>query len=91
VGQLVSKPDRRYDIDWLRLMAVFLLFFFHTALIFHPWSNYYIKNDQLSPSLTYIFVWAVGHWHMSLFFLLAGALHIMRYMNGVVSNTSGSV
>ena len=54
-------------------MAVFLLFFFHTALIFHPWSNYYIKNDQLSPSLTYIFVWAVGHWHMSLLFVLAGA------------------
>jgi len=70
---LVGKPDRRYDIDWLRLMAVCLLFFFHAACIFHPWSDYYIKNDQLSPVITYIFVWAVGHWHMSLFFILAGA------------------
>ena len=54
-------------------MAVFLLFFFHTACIFHPWSSYYIKNDQLSPLIAYIFVWGVAHWHMSLFFLLAGA------------------
>jgi glucan biosynthesis protein C len=54
-------------------MAVFLLFFFHAACIFHPWSNYYIKNDQLSPVIAYIFVWTMGHWHMSLFFILAGA------------------
>jgi len=73
VGQLAGKPSRRYDIDWLRLMAVFLLFFFHAACVFHPWDDYYIKNDQLSPMITYIFVWAVGHWHMSLFFILAGA------------------
>jgi glucan biosynthesis protein C len=70
---LAGTPDRRYDIDWLRLMAVFLLFFFHAACIFHPWSNYYIKNDQLSPVIAYIFVWTMGHWHMSLFFILAGA------------------
>jgi glucan biosynthesis protein C len=73
VGQLTGTPDRRYDIDWLRLMAVFLLFFFHAACVFHPWSDYYIKNDQLSPVIAYVFVWTVGHWHMSLFFILAGA------------------
>jgi glucan biosynthesis protein C len=73
VSQLAGKPDRRYDIDWLRLMAVFLLFFFHAACVFHPWSDFYIKNDQLSPLIAYIFVWSVGHWHMSLFFILAGA------------------
>jgi glucan biosynthesis protein C len=54
-------------------MAVFLLFFFHAACIFHPWSDFYIKNDQLSPLIAYVFVWTVGHWHMSLFFILAGA------------------
>jgi glucan biosynthesis protein C len=73
VGQSAGKIERRYDIDWLRLMAVFLLFFFHAACVFHPWSDFYIKNDQLSPVIAYIFVWAVGHWHMSLFFILAGA------------------
>jgi len=72
-GQLAGTPDRRYDIDWLRLMAVFPLFFFHAACIFHPWSDNYVKNDQLSPAIAYIFVWTLGHWHMSLFFILAGA------------------
>jgi glucan biosynthesis protein C len=72
-GQLAGTPDRRYDIDWLRLIAVFLLFFFHAACIFHPWSDNYIKNDQLSPLIAYVFVWTLGHWHMSLFFILAGA------------------
>ena len=70
---MTAAPERQYYIDWLRLMAVFLLFFFHTACVFHPWSNFYIKNDISSPIITYIFVWAVGHWYMSLFFLLAGS------------------
>lgn len=73
VCQLAGTADRQHYIDWLRLMAVFLIFFFHTACVFHPWSNYYIKNAPSSPVITYIFVWAVAHWHMSLFFLLAGA------------------
>lgn len=54
-------------------MAVFLLFFYHTACVFHPWNNFYIKNDQLSPLITWVFVLSVWPWHMSLFFVLAGA------------------
>lgn len=69
----MAKEDRQYYIDWLRLMAVFLLFFFHTACIFHPWSDFYIKNNPTSPLIAYLFVWSLGEWHMSLFFLLAGA------------------
>ncbi|MBM3156630.1 MAG: acyltransferase, partial [Chloroflexi bacterium] len=67
------KSQRLYYIDWLRLMAVFLLFFFHTARIFDPWENFYVQNDPLSSNITYIFVWAIGPWQMKLFFLLAGA------------------
>jgi peptidoglycan/LPS O-acetylase OafA/YrhL len=28
------KPERRYDVDWLRVLAVLLLFPYHTARIF---------------------------------------------------------
>jgi glucan biosynthesis protein C len=73
VQSLPATAERQYYIDWLRLVAVFLLFFFHTACIFHPWSDFYIKNAPPSPVIAYIFVWTLGHWHMSLFFLLAGA------------------
>jgi glucan biosynthesis protein C len=67
------KPDRRYDIDWLRLMAVFLLFFFHTARIFSPREEFYVHNDPPSDLLNNLFIKPIWPWHMSLFFLLAGA------------------
>ena len=70
---MAGQPQRLHYIDWLRLMAVFLLFTYHAACIFHPWGDFYIQNEPRSPLLAYIFVWAVGPWHMSLFFLLAGA------------------
>ena len=34
-----AKPQRRYDIDWLRVLAVLLLFPFHTARIFDTFGN----------------------------------------------------
>jgi peptidoglycan/LPS O-acetylase OafA/YrhL len=68
-----TKPQRLHYIDWLRLIAVFLLFFFHTARIFDPMENFYVQNDQLSSTLYYMFIASIGPWQMSLFFLLAGA------------------
>jgi peptidoglycan/LPS O-acetylase OafA/YrhL len=67
-----AKPGRRYDIDWLRILAVLLLFPFHTARIFDTWGTFYVKNYQLSKVLTY-FNELVYTWHMPLLFLLAGA------------------
>ncbi len=64
--------ERRYDIDWLRVLAVLLLFPFHTGMIFHPRWNWYIKNDQLSSAVSY-FLSFVHPWHMPLLFTLAGA------------------
>ena len=67
------KPERRHDIDWLRVLAVGLLFPFHTARIFDTWNNFYAKSDQVSAALTHIFIGSINSWHMPLFFLLAGA------------------
>jgi glucan biosynthesis protein C len=63
--------ERRYDIDWLRVLAVLLLFPFHTARIFDTNSGWYVKNAVLSEALTY-FLFYVHPWHMALLFLLAG-------------------
>jgi glucans biosynthesis protein C len=62
---------RRYDIDWLRIVATLLLFVFHAGMVFNPAPFYHIRNDELS------FGWLVvcgfiSLWHMPLFFLLAG-------------------
>jgi glucan biosynthesis protein C len=69
---VVAKTDRHYDIDWLRVLAVLLLFFYHPARIFYLWGGWYIENDQKSLSISLIALFT-EHWHMALLFLLAGA------------------
>ena len=68
-----SSPRRRYDLDWLRVLAVLVLVPYHTARIFDIWEPFYAENEWASTVLTYTFVGAVNPWHMPLFFLLAGA------------------
>jgi glucan biosynthesis protein C len=71
--KLGSVPStRRWDIDWLRVLATLLLFYIHPARIFYLWGRFYIKNDQLSAVASWISDF-IYHWHMPLFFLLAGA------------------
>lgn len=64
--------QRRMDISWLRVLAVLLLFPFHTARVFNLGEQFYVKNDHLSGALSY-FIEFMSPWHMPLLFLLAGA------------------
>jgi peptidoglycan/LPS O-acetylase OafA/YrhL len=70
----MNKPERRYDLDWLRVLAVLLLVPFHTALIFSLDLDdiVYVKDAVESPPLVEIssFMWL---WHMPLLFVIAGA------------------
>lgn len=34
------KTERRYDIDWLRVIAIGLLLIYHIAIIFQPWATF---------------------------------------------------
>jgi peptidoglycan/LPS O-acetylase OafA/YrhL len=63
--------SRRYDIDWLRVCATYLLFVFHVGKVFDVAPFYHIKNAELSPGLNYL-TGFIHQWHMPLFFLLAG-------------------
>lgn len=62
---------RRADVDWLRVLATYLLFAFHAAKVFDVRPFYHLKNAELSAGLGY-FTGFVHQWHMPLFFLLAG-------------------
>jgi glucan biosynthesis protein C len=66
-----TSPARRYDIDWLRVFATYLLFVFHVGKVFDVAPYYHIKNAELSPFLNYL-TGFIHQWHMPLFFLLAG-------------------
>lgn len=68
----MSSSNRHYDIDWLRVIAVFLLIPFHTARIFDIWEPFYAKSAAMSAALSYGVIWFLGQWHMPILFLLAG-------------------
>src|SRR5262245_44416805 len=62
---------RRYDVDWLRVIATLLLFVFHGAMIFSPAPFYHVRNTDLSM-VALIGAGFISLWHMPLFFLVAG-------------------
>jgi len=66
------ESRRIHYIDWLRVIAVLLLFPFHTGRVFNVDDPFYVKSvfqsDFISGVLSFI-----GVWHMPLLFLLAGA------------------
>jgi len=66
-----TSQTRRYDIDWLRVFATYLLFIFHVGKVYDAAPFYHIKNAELSPGLNHL-TGFIYQWHMPLFFLLAG-------------------
>src|SRR5882762_7299013 len=44
----MSTQNRRYDIDWLRVIAIGLLLIYHIAIGFQPWGIMigFITNDE---------------------------------------------
>ncbi len=67
----MQTDTRRYDVDWLRVFATYLLFFFHVAKAFDVSPFYHIKNTELSLGLDALTM-SIHFWHMPLFFALAG-------------------
>jgi len=64
--------NTRYDfLDWLRVIAILVLVFFHTGMLFVGW-GWHITNDEVIPGL----VWPMDLSHrlrMPLLFVIAGA------------------
>jgi len=63
---------RLHYIDWLRVLAVLLLFPFHVSRVFNAGDPFYVKSDHLSEPLSYLLGF-ISVWHMPLLFVLAGA------------------
>lgn len=69
----MNNIERRYDLDWLRVLATLLLIYFHTAAIFYrgDLGEFYVTNSETSSAIG-IFMLFVHQWHMPLFFFLSG-------------------
>jgi len=63
---------RIHYVDWLRVLAVLLLFPFHTLRVFNGGDPFYVKAAVTSVPVTYVLAF-ISTWHMPLLFLLAGA------------------
>lgn len=65
--------QRRHDLDWLRVIAVFLLLPFHSARVFDPFEDFYVHSAETSEALFWSVIAFIGVWQMELLFVLAGA------------------
>lgn len=65
------KSGRRHDLDWLRFIAIVILLFYHTGMLFNPW-DWHIKNNETSDSFRYWMVW-LHYWRMPLLLFISGA------------------
>jgi peptidoglycan/LPS O-acetylase OafA/YrhL len=62
--------ERRYDIDWVRSLAMLMVFLFHCARFFDH-DGWHAKSGEVSYGMT-VFVVVVAQWIMPLFFVLSG-------------------
>lgn len=59
------KIERRYDIDWLRVIAIALLLIYHIAIVFQPWAMFiaFLRSDEISTAIwqpmTMLNVWRI--------------------------------
>ncbi|RLD31590.1 MAG: hypothetical protein DRI73_08480 [Bacteroidetes bacterium] len=63
--------ERRYDVDWLRIIAMLAVFFFHCTRLFDP-ESWHLKNPAQSEVLFISMRGIIWPWVMELFFLLSG-------------------
>src|SRR4030095_4296151 len=67
-----TPTSPRYDfVDWLLVIAIFVLLFFHTGMLFVGW-DWHIENAEVLTALQ--FPMGIAHrLRMPLLFLIAGA------------------
>ena len=64
--------ERRYDIDWLRVLAMLAVFGFHCTRFFDT-EGWHLKNAEQSFVLFVLVRGLMWPWLMEIFFLLSGA------------------
>jgi peptidoglycan/LPS O-acetylase OafA/YrhL len=62
---------RRSDLDWLRVIACYLLFPFHVGMVFSPAPFFHVRNAEVAVPFL-VLCGFISLWHMPLFFLLSG-------------------
>ncbi|QOV33579.1 acyltransferase family protein [Streptomyces ferrugineus] len=69
--QVPATAPRRGELDTLRVLVVLGLVFFHSALVFSPDDDFYVKNAETTGAVTVLAGFGVV-WAMPMLFLVAG-------------------
>lgn len=67
------STERRYDIDWLRVIAIGLLIIYHISIIFQPWGVFigFMQSEKSMESL-WIPMSMLNVWRIPLLFFVSG-------------------
>lgn len=63
--------DRRYDLDWLRIVAFGLLILYHVGMFYVTW-DWHVKSSRASDAIEPLML-LTSPWRLTLLFLVSGA------------------
>jgi len=72
ISEIAETPSRLFYIDWLRVLAMVGIFFFHNARFYDVFTDWHVKNASINFGASAVVAF-MNQWIMPLFFLVAGA------------------
>ncbi len=66
-----TKLARHYDLDWIKVLAMLLVFLYHCSMFFNSF-DWHIKNNLINHTYIEFFSLLVGNWIMPIFFVVSG-------------------
>jgi hypothetical protein len=78
----MELQERRYEIDWLRVIAFLLLILYHTGMFFVPW-DFHFKNYETSE-LFELWMSPLNQFRLPLLFMISGmgAFFVLKHRTG---------
>ena len=67
---MLEPTVRRYDLDWLRIVAFSLLIFYHVGMFYVTW-GWHVKSVYASPTVEPLMS-MVNPWRLALLFFISG-------------------
>ena len=82
----MSTIERRYDIDWLRVIAIGFLLIYHIGIGFQPWGVFigFIQSEKPLNSL-WIPMSMLNIWRIPLLFFVSG-MGVLPSEKGIGNN-----
>ena len=67
----IKPVQRKFDLDWLRVLAILIVFIYHTVRFFHN-EDWIVKNPTRYLAMDVVET-TLANWIMALIFVISGA------------------